>query len=182
MHQEKKNPALRIFLLFLVIVLSLVLFIYRGEVQKIANLGYGGIFVLSILSNATLILPLPGVFLTSAMGAVFHPFWVAIAAGIGAALGESTGYLAGFSGQVVVDRKDWYETLTAWMRKYGDLTIFMMALVPNPLFDLAGMAAGMLKLPFFRFLLWCSIGKILKMLLFAYTGASLIKILLPLMN
>jgi uncharacterized membrane protein YdjX (TVP38/TMEM64 family) len=83
---------------------------------------------------------------------------------------------------VVVDRKDWYETLTAWMRKYGDLTIFMMALVPNPLFDLAGMAAGMLKLPFFRFLLWCSIGKILKMLLFAYTGASIIKILLPLMN
>jgi len=179
MHQEKKNPALRIFLLFLVFVLSLVLFIYRGEVQRIANFGYGGILVLSLLSNATLILPLPGVIFTSAMGAVFNPFWVAIAAGFGAALGESTGYLAGFSGQVVVDRKDWYEKLTKWMRKYGNLTIFVMAFVPNPLFDLAGMAAGMLKLPFFRFLFWCTIGKIMKMLLFAYTGASFIKILLP---
>ena len=179
MHQEKKNPVLRFFLLFLVLALSLVLFIYRGEVQKIANFGYGGIFILSILSNATLILPLPGVIFTSAMGAVFNPFWVAIAAGIGAALGETTGYLAGFSGQVVVDRKDWYETLTQWMRKYGNLTILVMAFVPNPLFDLAGMAAGMLKLPFFRFLFWCSIGKIIKMLLFAYTGASLFKILLP---
>ena len=179
MHQEKKNPALRFFLLFLVLVLSLVLFVFREEVQKIANFGYGGIFIVSILSNATLILPLPGVIFTSAMGAVFNPFWVAIAAGIGAALGETTGYLAGFSGQIVVDRKDWYETLTQWMRKYGNLTILVMAFVPNPLFDLAGMAAGMLKLPFYRFLFWCSIGKIIKMLIFAYTGASLFKILLP---
>ena len=179
MHQEKKNPALRFFLLFLVLVLSLVLFIYREEVQKIANFGYGGIFLLSILSNATLILPLPGIIFTSAMGAVFNPFWVAIAAGIGAALGETTGYLAGFSGQVVVDRKDWYKTLTQWMRKYGDLTIFVMAFIPNPLFDLAGMAAGMLKLPFLRFLFWCSLGKIIKMLIFAYTGASLFKLLMP---
>ena len=179
MRQEKKNSVLRFFLLFLILALSLVLFIYKGEVQKIANFGYGGIFILSILSNATLILPLPGIIFTSAMGAVFNPFWVAIAAGIGAALGETTGYLAGFSGQVVVDRKDWYETLTKWMRKYGNLTILVMAVVPNPLFDLAGMAAGMLKLPFFRFLFWCSIGKIIKMLLFAYTGASLFKILLP---
>jgi len=179
MRQEKKNPALRFFLLFLILVLSLVLFIYRGEVQKVANFGYGGIFILSILSNATLILPLPGIIFTSAMGAVFNPFWVAIAAGIGAALGETTGYLAGFSGQIVIDRKDWYKTMTMWMRKYGNLTILVMAFVPNPLFDLAGMAAGMLKLPFFRFLFWCSIGKIIKMLLFAYTGASLLKILSP---
>jgi len=179
MCQEKKNPALRFILLFLILVLSIVLFIYRGEVQKAANFGYGGIFILSILSNATLILPLPGIIFTSAMGAVFNPFWVAIAAGFGAALGETTGYLAGYSGQIVIDRKDWYETMTMWMRKYGNLTILVMAFVPNPLFDLAGMAAGMLKLPFFRFLFWCSIGKIIKMLLFAYTGASLFKILIP---
>jgi uncharacterized membrane protein YdjX (TVP38/TMEM64 family) len=179
MPQEKKNPLIRIFLFFLVLISSIVLFIYRDEVQKIANFGYGGIFILSILSNATLILPLPGIIFTSAMGAVFNPFWVAIAAGIGAAIGETTGYLAGFSGQIVVDRKDWYETLTQWMRKYGNLTILVMAFVPNPLFDLAGMAAGMLKLPFFRFLFWCSMGKIIKMLVFAYTGASLFKILIP---
>ena len=179
MRQEKKKPVLRFFLLFLVLVLSITLFIYRKDVQKIANFGYGGIFFLSILTNATLILPLPGVVFTSAMGAVFNPFWVAIAAGTGAALGETTGYLAGYSGQIIIDRKDWYETLTKWMRKYGNLTILVMAIIPNPFFDLAGMAAGMLKLPFYRFLFWCSIGKIIKMLLFAYTGASILKYLSP---
>ena len=179
MRQEKKKPLLRFFLLFLVIALSLILFFYRDEVQKVANFGYGGIFLLSILTNETLILPLPGVIFTSAMGAVFNPFWVAIAAGIGAALGETTGYLAGFSGQIIIDRKDWYKTLTMWMRKYGYLTILVMAIVPNPIFDLVGMAARMLKLPYSRFLFWCSIGKIIKMLIFAYAGASLIKILSP---
>ncbi|MCJ7519450.1 MAG: VTT domain-containing protein [Anaerolineaceae bacterium] len=176
MSQYKKNPLLRFFLIFLVIVFSIILFIYRKDVQKIAHLGYGGIFLLSILTNATLIFPLPGVVITSAMGAVFSPFWVALAAGTGAALGETTGYLAGFSGRVIVDRKEWYETLTHWMRKYGSLTILIMAIIPNPFFDLAGMAAGMLKLPYYQFLFWCSIGKILKMLIFAYTGASIFKI------
>lgn len=179
MHQEKKNPVLRFFLIILVLAISIILFIYRNEVQKIASFGYGGIFILSLLTNATLILPLPGVVFTSAMGAVFNPFWVAIAAGTGAALGETTGYLAGFSGQIIIDRKEWYETLTKWMRKYGNLTVMMMAIIPNPFFDLAGMAAGMLKLPFYRFLFWCCVGKIIKMMLFAYTGATLLKVLLP---
>lgn len=177
MRRNKKKPELRFFLLFLVLALSVFLFLYREEVQKIAHLGYGGIFLLSILTNATLILPLPGVVFTSAMGAVFNPFWVAIAAGTGAALGETTGYLAGFSGQIIVDQREWYETLINWMRKYGNLTILVMAIIPNPFFDLAGMAAGMLKLPFSRFLIWCCLGKIIKMLIFAYTGASIFKFL-----
>ena len=177
MRRNKKETGIRFILLFLILALSVFLFLYREEVQKIAHLGYGGIFLLSILTNATLILPLPGVVFTSAMGAVFNPFWVAIAAGTGAALGETTGYLAGFSGQIIVDQREWYETLISWMRKYGNLTILVMAIVPNPFFDLAGMAAGMLKLPFSRFLIWCCLGKIIKMLLFAYTGASIFKFL-----
>ena len=177
MRRNKKETGIRFILLFLILALSVFLFLYREEVQKIAHLGYGGIFLLSILTNATLILPLPGVVFTSAMGAVFNPFWVAIAAGTGAALGETTGYLAGLSGQIIVDQREWYETLISWMRKYGNLTILVMAIVPNPFFDLAGMAAGMLKLPFSRFLIWCCLGKIIKMLLFAYTGASIFKFL-----
>ena len=67
---------------------------------------------LSILANGTVILPAPGVIFVFAMGAIFNPFWVAVAAGAGAALGELTGYLVGFSGQAVVERAD--STITAW--------------------------------------------------------------------
>lgn len=174
MKSKHKQITLKVLLLVLILAITSLLFIYRDEIQKLAYLGYGGIFALSILTNATLILPLPGVVFTSAMGAIFNPFWVAIAAGLGASIGELTGYLAGYSGQIIIDQTEWYERLTQWMKRFGDLTILFMAIIPNPIFDLAGMAAGMLKLPLHRFLFWCSIGKIIKMLVFAYSGAAII--------
>ncbi len=50
------------------------------------------------------------------------------------------------------------------------LVVLVMAFIPNPLFDLAGMASGALKLPLWKFLIACAIGKIFKMLIFAYAG------------
>jgi uncharacterized membrane protein YdjX (TVP38/TMEM64 family) len=112
----------------------------------------------------------PGVIFTSAMGAVFNPLWVSIAAGSGAALGELSGYLAGFSGQAVVEDSKRYDQVVRWMEKYGELTTLVLAFIPNPLFDLAGLIAGLLKMPVWKFLLYCTIGKILKMMMFAYAG------------
>jgi membrane protein YqaA with SNARE-associated domain len=156
-----------------VIVLTAFLVINRDEISKLSALGYPGIFIASLLSSATLILPAPGVLFTAAMGAVFNPFWVAIAAGLGAALGELTGYIAGYGGQAVVENQAFYERVVGWMRRYGDLTILVLAIIPNPAFDVAGIAAGMLRMPAWRFLLWCVIGKIIKMMAFAYGGMAL---------
>jgi uncharacterized membrane protein YdjX (TVP38/TMEM64 family) len=161
----------RIIALFFVIVLTALLIIFRDKVQNLGAYGYPGIFLVSMLTNATLILPLPGVILTSAMGAVFNPFGVALAAGTGAALGEISGYVAGYSGQGVAQRTKIYAKLEGWIRKYGDAAVFLLALIPNPAFDMGGMIAGVLRMPLWRFLLWCWLGKVLKMLAFAYAGS-----------
>jgi membrane protein YqaA with SNARE-associated domain len=168
-----KRNLVRVLSLILVIAITTVLYIYRNQVSKLQALGYPGIFLVSLLSNSTLILPVPGVLFTSAMGAIFNPYWVALAAGSGATLGELSGYLVGFSGQGVVENKKWYDRINNWMLKYGDVTIFLLALIPNPLFDVAGMAAGVLKMPMWRFLLWVWLGKCLKMLAFALGGAAI---------
>ena len=165
----RKNLG-RILALVFVILLTTVLVLNRDQVSKLEAIGYPGIFLASLLANATLIMPVPGVLLTASMGAVFNPFWVAVAAGTGATLGEVTGYLAGYSGQAVVERKDLYEKMVRWMKRYGDVTILVLAFIPNPFFDLAGISSGALKLPIWKFLIACAIGKILKMLLFAYAG------------
>lgn len=161
---------LRVVILVGVIALTVVLVINRDEIQKLQAYGYPGIFLFSILANATILFPVPGVVFTSAMGAVFDPFFVSLAAGAGAALGELSGYLAGFSGQAVVENTARYEKEVAWMRKYGDVTILVLAFIPNPVFDLAGAVAGVLKMPVWKFLIYCVIGKILKMMMFAYAG------------
>ena len=161
---------IRAVVLLAVIALTAVLVIYRDQIQTLQAYGYPGIFLFSILANATILVPIPGVIFTSAMGAVFNPLWVSVAAGAGAALGELSGYLAGFSGQAVVENSKRYERVVHWMEKYGDITILVLAFIPNPLFDLAGMTAGILKMPVWKFLVFCVIGKILKMMMFAYAG------------
>ena len=168
--KKKKTNIIRGIVLLLVIALTIVLVIYRDKIQALQAYGYPGIFLFSILANATILIPIPGVVFTTAMGAVFNPFWVSIATGAGAALGELSGYLAGFSGQAVVENSERYQRVVRWMEKYGDITILVLAFIPNPLFDLAGMVAGILKMPVWKFLIYCVIGKILKMMMFAFTG------------
>jgi len=166
-----KVQVARIFAIIFVIALTVFLYLNRSKVQQLGAFGYPGIFLVSILANATIILPVPGILITSAMGAIFNPFWVAVAAGTGAALGELTGYLAGFSGQGIIENRKWYERFERWMKKYGDITIFVLAIIPNPLFDVAGMTAGALRMPIWRYLIWVTLGKIIKMMIFAYFGA-----------
>lgn len=161
---------IRAVVLLAVIALTVFLVIEREEIQALKAYGYPGIFLFSILANATIFVPVPGVMFTSAMGAVFNPLFVSIAAGTGAALGELSGYLAGFSGQAVVEGSERYQRVVRWMEKYGGITILVLAFVPNPLFDLAGIVAGILKMPIWKFLIYCIIGKILKMMIFAYAG------------
>ena len=176
-----RQNLVRILILVFVITLTAGLFIFRERIENIRVVGYPVLFLLSVLSNATLILPIPGVALASVMGAnpSFNPFWVAVVLGAGAAVGELTGYLTGYSGQVVIEKSAWYDKIQGWMARYGEIIILVLAVIPNPLFDVAGIIAGAHRIPVLRFLFFCSIGKIIKMLTFAYGGAGIARWLFP---
>lgn len=156
-----------------VIAISVYIYSIRDQAEELAAYGYLGIFLVSFMAYATVLLPAPGIWIVFTMGAVFPPIGVALAAGAGAALGEISGYLAGFSGQAVVERAQVYNRLTVWMSKNGPLTVFFLAVIPNPFFDLAGVAAGALKMRLPLFLFWVWIGETTKMLFFAYAGSRL---------
>ncbi len=172
MSKEKRLALLRIISLLAVIGLSVFIFSIRERVEDFAHYGYPGIFMVALLANATVLLPAPGVAIIFAMGSIFHPLGVGIAAGMGGALGELSGYLAGFSGQAIVENTDVYEKIHPWVEKNGTLAVLILAAIPNPFFDLAGVAAGITKLPMHKFLLACWIGQTIKMSAFAYAGAA----------
>ncbi len=113
----------------------------------------------------------PGFIVTLIAGSIFNPILVAVAAAAGAALGELTGYLAGYSGRGVFERAPSYDRLEELMKEYGGWTVLVLAAVPNPLFDIAGAAAGALRMPVAAFLIWAFAGKMIKMLAIAYAGA-----------
>jgi uncharacterized membrane protein YdjX (TVP38/TMEM64 family) len=162
---------LRVLAIAAVIGITVYIYSIRDRVEDFAVYGYPGIFLIALMANATVFLPAPGVAVVFAMGSIFNPLGVALAAGTGGAIGELTGYLAGFSGQAVVERTDIFNKINPWIEKYGGWTILVLSAIPNPFFDIAGVAAGMAKMPFWRFLLFCWIGQLIKMAMFAYAGA-----------
>jgi membrane protein DedA with SNARE-associated domain len=162
--------VLRILALFAVVAITLYIYSIRDRVEQFAAFGYPGIFLIALLANATILLPAPGVAVIYAMGAIFNPFGVGLAAGVGGTIGELSGYLAGFGGQAVVERMDIYNRVKPWVDKYGGWAILVLSAIPNPFFDVAGIAAGIAKMPLRTFLLFAGIGQLIKMTLFALAG------------
>lgn len=173
-RKKKKTSTLtnllRLLALFAVIGITLYIFNIRERVDEFAEFGYPGIFLVALLANATVLLPAPGVAVIYAMGAIFNPFGVGLAAGTGGALGELSGYLAGFSGQAVIEQTDVYDRIKPWVEKYGGWAILVLSAIPNPFFDIAGIAAGIAKMPVQTFLIFAWIGQLIKMTLFALAG------------
>jgi uncharacterized membrane protein YdjX (TVP38/TMEM64 family) len=165
-----KTNLLRGVALLAVIGITVYIYSIRHHVEEFEQFGYAGVFLIALMANATVLLPAPGVAIIYAMGAVFNPLWVGIAAGTGGAIGELSGYLAGFSGQAVVERSDIYNRFKPWVDKHGGWAILVLSAIPNPFFDIAGIAAGIAKMPLRTFLFFTWIGQIIKMTLFAIAG------------
>ena len=161
----------------LAVVVSLVIALFRDELARFERYGYPGVFFISLLGNATVILPAPSLAVVFGMGGVLNPLLVGLVAGVGEALGELTGYLAGYGGRAVIEDWQMYDRLERWMQRNGSATIFVLSAIPNPIFDLAGFAAGALRFPLAQFLLSCWVGKTIKTVFFAFVGAQFINTL-----
>ena len=169
-RSSTRTNLLRAAALLAVVGITVFVFSIRERVEEFEQFGYAGVFLIALMANATVLLPAPGVAIIYAMGAVLNPLWVGIVAGTGGALGELSGYLAGFSGQAVVERTNIYNRIKPWVDRYGGWAILILSAIPNPFFDIAGVAAGIAKMPMRTFLFFTWIGQIIKMSLFAFAG------------
>jgi membrane protein DedA with SNARE-associated domain len=152
--------------------ISLGVFFLIPDIERFKYYGYPGVFLISLIGNATVVLPVPSLAITFTMGAVLSWPIVGLVAGVGEALGETTGYLAGLGGRAVIENREMYERLQYWMEHHGMLTIFVLSVIPNPFIDLAGISAGALKYGFHKFLFAAWVGKTVKTLFFAWAGSQ----------
>jgi uncharacterized membrane protein YdjX (TVP38/TMEM64 family) len=88
--------------------------------------------------------------------------WVGLVAGLGEAIGEFSGYAAGYGGRLIIQERPAYARIHAWMQKRGFITMFLMSTIPNPVFDIAGLAAGAVQMPVRSFFVAVLSGKIIK--------------------
>jgi len=161
-------PVLVLILVIAVIVsLHLVYGRHPERLVELKNYVYWGAFLISLVGNATIILPGAVLLILTNMGIVlypltgpFGPIMVGLAGGAGAAIGEMTGYMVGYSGRGVVESSRLYLRLVMWVRRWGIITVFILSLVPF-FFDLVGIAAGALRFPLWKFVLVCCLGRVI---------------------
>jgi uncharacterized membrane protein YdjX (TVP38/TMEM64 family) len=146
--------------------------------------GYVGAFVISLIASATIILPAPGIAVVIAMGTALDPVLLGIVAGIGSAFGELSGYLAGTSGRALVPshQRPQFERLHRLTDRYGALLLFGLSAIPFPLFDFAGIIAGMLKIRIATFLATVAAGKSIKYIILIVLGSGPLLYLQQLFN
>jgi len=156
-------------ILLVVIAISIGIFIFRDKIVELKGFGYAGAFLVSLVSNATIVLPAPGILIIMALGASLSPVLVGLAAGVGAAIGEMSCYLAGVSGRGLIENSRLYDRLEGWLNKWGFLAVFVFAATPLP-FDILGIAAGILRYPLWKFFFACCLGKIVISIVAAYAG------------
>jgi membrane protein DedA with SNARE-associated domain len=170
---EKKSWFRRnfvaILMFLLVAAVTIALFIFRNEIVKLGNYGYLGTFVLSLATNATIILPMPSILMILPLGATFNPLYIGLAAGLGGAIGEMTAYVVGYTGRGIWNDNPNYLQAVRWLKKWGMLIVFVFSATPMPL-DIMGIAAGNLRLPAWKFFLPAWPGKTIKYIILAYAG------------
>ncbi len=169
---EQKGSQLRSRLVPLVILLAvtavsvgLFFLIDQEKVEQFGNYRYLGVFVVSLLSNATVILPVPGILVIFPYVATLNPVLLGLVGAAGGTLGEMTGYMVGYSGRKAVPQGRAYERVERWMKRWGVWTIFIFAAAPVLPFDVAGVVAGALRFPMWKFLLLTWTGKSVKYIL-----------------
>lgn len=191
--EEGKKSARRrlIFVVTLLLViaitvaLQLVYGLHPERLKELKSHFYLGAFLISIIGNATIIFPGAvlvmlsnlGILLYSSTG-LYGPIVVGLVGGIGAAIGEITGYVAGYSGREIVERRKMYGRVEGWLRKWGAPAILLFSLIPF-VFDLIGIAAGILRFPFWKFLLLCGLGRTILYTVFVTLAALGWKAILP---
>jgi membrane protein YqaA with SNARE-associated domain len=174
MTPDAKKPSRlgRLLALFFAVGLSLAIIWlatrYQQEIQSWGEAGLLGLFVVSVIGNATLIIPAPVFVVACAAGLVYGPLPVGVVAAAGAAIGELTGYLAGYGGQAILPQGRFYHWLRGFMQRHGLLTIFLLGAIPNPIFDVGGLIAGAIRLPMWKFLIAAWAGKTIRLGLTAW--------------
>ncbi len=161
----------RIAALAVAIIVTGVILFFSNRIEELKGLGYLGAFLIMLVGNATVILPVPGVIFVIAMGSTLNPWLVGLCAGPGAALGELTGYLAGYGGAAPLEHMAIYQRFDRWMDRFGPWIIFILAAIPNPVFDMAGLLAGASHMPWWQFLIAAWLGKTLQGIFLAWAGA-----------
>lgn len=172
-HDNKKiryKKWIKIILGILVmIIFSLPYLIFKEEIKQFAAVGYLGLFVSCVLSNASLFIPTSSTAYVVFAATALNPWLCCICGGAGAALGEQVSYWLGVNGSATIKMQrlpEKYPRIDALLRNRNLIAVFICNAIPLPLYDLVGIAAGIYKMKWWKYTVAAVLGKMCKFTFF----------------
>ena len=142
--------------------------------------GYFGVFLMSLLGSMSIFFPIPYTVVIFTLGTVeeFNPLLIALASGVGSAVGEFSGYLLGLGGRKIISEKSKrkMDFLLKVFGKFGPLAIFLFALTPLP-DDLLFIPLGVMRYNLLKAFIPALIGKLCMSLIIVYSARFTIGII-----
>ncbi len=148
---------------------SLALVHFRESLSWLGAWGYLSVFVVELANSASVLIPTPGHAYTIAIAPALSPTLLGLIGGVGAALGELSGYMVGVRGREALASGRLHRRLYSLTRGRVGATLLVMAALPVP-FDVAGLWAGTVRYPLARFMAFVLAGKVLKVTALALVG------------
>jgi len=150
--------------------------------DKFAWLAYLIVFGTTLLASLTIIAPVPvATAIMIAAATRWDPILVSLSASIGGTLGELSAYYAGYLGKKIVlsEYTKGYDRVASWINRHGFWALSLFAFQPIIPYDIAGMIAGSLQMPLWKFLPASCVGKFPKYIILCYFGTVLMHFLPP---
>jgi membrane protein YqaA with SNARE-associated domain len=140
------------------------------------SIGYPSAFFLGLIGAASVVVPVPTTvaLLGMAMSKYFDPTLLALAFGLGAAVGQLTSYVVGYAGREVVSEKH-ERRLSALLKifnRYGMIAVFLFALTPLP-DSILFIPMGMVHYSLWKLFVAAVAGKISMSLIITHVGEKL---------
>jgi membrane protein YqaA with SNARE-associated domain len=143
-------------------------------------LGYPGAFIISLIGNATILLPFPYIGVPFILGGVqtvpsgpfiFDPWLIGLVSGIGATIGEMTGYAIGYAGGELIkeEQRSRIRDLALQHPKLTPFLLWFVAATPIP-DDVLVVPLGASKYPWWKVLAPQLIGKTMFLTGIAWAG------------
>lgn len=173
--RSKKLLSLLIFLSSLFLSVGLIYF--RDYFSEASHWGLLGIFIVNLISSASLFVSGPAFLTVIVGGSLYPPIIVAFVSAIGTTLGDLVGYGFGYAGRDLarekLEKKILFRALESFFKAHATWILFFLAFIPNPFFDVVGLLAGVFGFSLRRFFAIVALARFLRDFLLAMIGSGL---------
>jgi membrane protein YqaA with SNARE-associated domain len=161
------------------IVSGYFLLLLFTDMTRVEAMGLEGIFIVTLLSHATMVARDIFVPLFLALTPLYSPILLGVTAGVGGAIGDIIPYLLGLGVAETVERSESKseDLVGRWIKKYGLLAVLVVAMTPLPDLPVV-MLAGTRRLPLHKLLMVEIVGKSVLYSLAAWVGGWIFALLI----